>query len=443
MISSQEYARRRQRLIESIGADGVAIFCASPERQRSHDTQYPYRASSDVLYLTGFKEPESVVVVAPGHDDGDFILFVRDRDPKMEQWEGRRAGTAGALERFGADTAHTIDKLDEMLPTYLSGREVLYYTFGADAAFDARILGMNNKLRHKRNQVSAAPGSVRDARDLVHAMRQLKSEEEIQIMKRAAVITSEAHVLAMRACKPGMREYELQALIEFHFKRHGASFPAYTSIVGSGDNATILHYVENDDVINAGEVVLIDAGCELDYYAADITRSFPASGTFTPAQKDLYQAVLDAEMHAVGLCAPGLAYDQIQAQTARRLTQSLVDLGLLEGDADALYEDGAYRTYYPHSTGHWLGADVHDVGSYYDAKDTSAALKPGHVLTIEPGIYVPLHDERAPAELRGVGVRIEDDILITATGHENLTQSCPKEVSAIEGLVGSGVTLDF
>lgn len=443
MISSQEYARRRQRLVDAIGEDGVAIFCAPPERQRSHDTQYPYRASSDILYLTGFKEPEAVVVVAPGHDDGDFILFVRDRDPKMEQWEGRRAGADGARERFGADEAYTIDALDEKLPEFLSGREVLHYTFGLDDAFDQRVLGINKKLRHKRNQMSGAPGSVRDARDLVHTMRQLKSEEEIQVMKRAAVITSEAHVLAMRACKPGMREYELQALIEFHFRRHGASFPAYTSIVGSGDNATILHYVENDDVINAGEVVLIDAGCELDYYAADITRSFPASGTFTPAQKDLYQAVLDAEIHAVGLCAPGLAYDQIQVQTARRLTQSLVDLGLLKGDADALYEDGAYRKYYPHSTGHWLGVDVHDVGSYYDAEDTWSALKPGHVLTIEPGIYVPMNDEDAPAELRGVGVRIEDDILITATGHHNLTESCPKEVSAIEALVGSGVTLEF
>lgn len=429
--------------MDQMAEGGVAIFVAQPEQHRSHDTNYPYRASSEVLYLSGFAEPEAVLVLVPGHEDGDFVMFVRDRDPTKEQWDGRRAGTAGAEDNYGADRAYTISQIDEILPTYLEGRSHLYYTFGHNEDFDQRVLGWQKLLRHKRNKPSMAPGNMRDARDILNNLRLLKTEEEIEVMRRAAVITAQAHEMAMRACKPGMHEYELQALIEFHFKRNGANFPAYSSIVGTGDNATILHYIENDAPLKDGDVLLIDAGCEYVYYAADITRSFPVNGKFSPAQKDLYQAVLDAQIHAVELCVPGLPYEQIQKQTAHRLTQSLVDLGLLSGDVDALYEDKAYAKYYPHSTGHWLGIDVHDVGAYHLPEGTSRPLEPGMILTIEPGLYIPLDDQDAPEEMRGVGIRIEDDILITASGHENLTRTCPKTVEDIEAIVGSGVELSF
>jgi Xaa-Pro aminopeptidase len=436
-VRPEEFAARRSRLMEKMGPASVLVLTASPTRKRSRDTSYAYRPSSDILYLSGFREPETVLVLAPGHDHGEFVLFVPPRDPTMEQWEGRRAGPAGAKEHYGADAAYTVEEIDEKLPGYLEGRERLYYTLGEDEGFDRRITSWLNKLRHRRNAPPAAPASLVDARDLVHEMRLFKTDVEMELMRTAARLSSEAHVLAMKHCRPGMFEYELQAVIEWHFRRNGGEYPAYTSIVGGGDNATILHYTDNRDRLREGDVVLIDAGCEYGFYAGDITRSFPVSGKFTPAQKDVYQAVLEAEISAIEDVAPGLAYNELQERTVRRLTTSMIDLGLLKGSVDELLEQKAYKKYYPHNIGHWLGLDVHDVGTYHDPQGAYRRLEPGMVLTIEPGIYIPADDQDAPEALRGIGIRIEDDILVTSKGHENLTQTCPKTVDAIEALVGT------
>jgi len=435
-VSAQTYAKRRREYIEQIGPEGVAILVANPEAMRSNDTDYPYRAASDILYLTGFCEPKTVLLIAPGHPDGEVVMFVQSRDPLREQWEGRRAGPEGAEANFGADKAYTVEQLDEKLPAYLAERERLYYTLGQHPKFDQRVTRWLNTLRHRRNQPPGAPAALIDARDILHEMRLRKDSAEVEQMRRAAELSAQAHILAMQHCRPGIYEYELQALIEYHFARNGASFPAYSTIVGTGDNATILHYTENDMRIEAGDVVLIDAGCELGFYAGDITRSFPASGKFTPAQRDLYQAVLEVEMSTIDILRPGLPYQEVREHSTRGLCRAMLDLKLLSGSVDQLIEEESYKKYYPHSIGHWLGIDVHDVGSYYGAQGESRKLEPGMVLTIEPGLYVPAADEDAPEGLRGVGVRIEDDILITEDGYENLTRSCPKSVQDIEALVG-------
>lgn len=432
------FEERRRRLMESIGDDGVAIFVGHPMRGRSNDTHYAYRPSSDVLYLSGFREPQAVVVLAPGHEDGEFLLFVPDRDPKMEQWEGRRAGPEGAMEKYGADAAFGLSELDEKLPEWIKGRARLFYTLGTSDAFDKRVVEWTQTLRHRRNKVSTAPGMIVDARDLLHTARLIKTEEEIELLRRACQISVEAHILAMKYCRPGIYEYELQGLIEYHFRRSGGEYPAYTTIVGAGDNATILHYTENRDRIESGDVVLIDAGCEYGFYAGDITRSFPANGKFTPAQRDIYQAVLEAQKASIGDVVPGLAYEELISRTERRLTIALKDLGLLTGSVDELMEEKKFRDYYPHGIGHSLGIDVHDVGLHRPGKEKSQALAEGMVLTIEPGIYVPASDESAPEEMRGIGVRIEDDVLITSSGTENLTVTCPKEIDDLEALIGSG-----
>lgn len=437
VFTAEVYKERRRQLMELIGPEGVAILAGPPLRQRSHDTQYAYRPSSDILYLTGFKEPETVLVLAPGHGDGEFILFVPDRDPLMEQWEGRRAGPEGAVRDFGADLAFGLSELEENLPKFLAGREQLYYTLGTREDFDRRVVKWTQELRHRRNRGSQAPGQIIDLRDLLFQARLFKSPEEIAVLERACQISSEAHILAMKYCRPGMWEYELQALIEYHFRRSGGEYSAYTTIVGAGDNATILHYTENDCQIGEDDVVLIDAGCEYGFYAGDITRSFPASGKFTPAQRDLYQAVLEVQEAALADLRPGLTYEELQANTQRRITEALVDLGLLSGSVDQLVEEKKFSQYYPHSIGHSLGIDVHDVGMYRESEEVGTVLKKGMVLTIEPGIYVPAADASAPAALRGVGVRIEDDMLITASGARNLTADCPKSVEDVEGLVGS------
>lgn len=439
--SAETYARRRREYIKRIGPEGVAILVANPESTRNNDSGYRYRASSDILYLTGFCEPKTVVLFAPGHPDGEVVMFVQKRDPLREQWEGRRAGTEGAVDDYGADTAYTIDQLDEKVSGYLADRERLYYTLGQQPKFDRRVIDWVHSLRHRRFKPSGSPQALIDARDIIHEMRVRKDDAEIEQMRKAAEVSAQAHTLAMKQCRPGMHEYELQALIEYHFTRNGADYPAYTSIVGAGNNATCLHYNENTERIKDGDVVLIDAGCELGFYAGDITRSFPASGKFTPAQRDLYQAVLEVEESTIDILRPGLPYDEIRDHSNRGLCQAMLDLNLLSGTVDQLIEDESFKKYYPHGIGHWLGLDVHDVGSYYEPNGDSRKLAPGMVLTIEPGIYVPADDEDAPEALRGVGVRIEDDILITDSGYENMTKNCPKSVEDIEALVGRGESI--
>ncbi|MBH24664.1 MAG: Xaa-Pro aminopeptidase [Myxococcales bacterium] len=431
------YAARRARLMDAIGEDAVAIFVSGDEKLRSRDTDYRYRAHSDVLYLTGFEEPEAILVIAPGHDEGATTLFVRPRDKERETWTGRRAGPEGAVADFGADTAHPLEELDDKLPDLMRGREVLYVELGRDAAFDARIHRLLGGLRRAKNRPPEAPTVLKDPREVLHAMRKVKGEEELALLRRSCEIAAEAHLAAMKACKPGMHEYELQALIEYVFARNGASFPAYSSIVGGGDNATILHYTTNRDLLRDGDLVLIDAGCEFNYYASDITRTFPVSGSFTPAQRDLYQAVLEAEEAAIAMCTVGSSWWDIHQATVRTLTQAMIDLKLLKGSLDELIEEEAYKAFYMHKTGHWLGMDVHDVGPYYDGEDY-AKLSPGEVQTIEPGIYVSVDAEDVPDEMRGIGIRIEDDVLTTEDGPVVLTGGVPKSVEALEDVVGSG-----
>ena len=422
--------------MEKMGDTGVAVFVAPPERTRSHDTSYPYRPSSDIVYLTGFEEPGTILVLAPGHENGDYILFVRPRDPEKETWDGRRAGVEGAKEKFGASEAHPLEELDEKLPEYLKDRETLWYTLGYQPEFDAKIARWINSLRYRRGEPPAAPRFIGDVRDIAHEMRLIKGPEELDLMRTAARIASDAHIAAMKQTRPGMHEYEVQAILENQFTRRGATFPAYTSIVGTGDNATILHYTENRDRLGEADILLIDAGCEYRYYAADITRSWPVSGKFSPVQRDVYQAVLDAQIAAVDDVAPGLAYNELQDRALRRLTQSLLDMGLLEGSLDENIEEEKYKQFYPHKVGHWLGSDVHDVGSYYDSAGNWRRLEAGMVLTIEPGLYFPASAE-IPDEFKGIGVRIEDDVLVTPDGHENLTASCPKEVADLEAIIGT------
>jgi Xaa-Pro aminopeptidase len=436
-LDADIFAQRRADFIDRIGEDAVAIFTASPHQTRSKDTRFPYRPSSDILYLTGFREPETVVVLAPGHEDGDFFMFVRPRDEDAERWDGRRPGPEGACQVWGADEAWPVDDIDDTLPDLLAGRETLYYTLGDDADFDTKVTRWLNDLRHRRGKPPAAPQKLVDARDVIHEMRLRKRPAELDLMRRAADISAQAHTLAMKHCRPGINEYELQAIIEYHFQRHGAEFPAYPSIVGSGDNATILHYNENRDTIEPDDLILIDAGCELEFYAGDITRCFPASGEFSPAQRDVYQAVLEIQQAALDEAEPGMTLDDLQTNCERRTTEALIDLGLLEGSVDELLEEEAFKQYFPHKIGHWLGIDVHDVGPYREMDGSWRAFEKGMALTVEPGIYIPEADESAPDELRGIGVRIEDDIVFTDNGHENLTDHCPKSIDAIEDIVGT------
>jgi Xaa-Pro aminopeptidase len=438
-------AARRARLYERMGDDAVMILRAGGPKLRSNDTDYRFRADSDMIYLTGFEEPDAVAVFRPGRkeeDGGPFTLFVRPRDPKKEQWDGRRAGATGAVADYGANRGFDLGDLAEQLPGLLEGANQLYVQLGVDPGFDARLHKILAGLRRRRGKPPANPALLRDPRDLLQAMRLVKADDELAWLRRASEISAEAHTAAMRACRPGMHEYELQALIEYVFARRGAAAPSYNTIVGAGANATILHYVENRDAIGDGDIVLIDAGCEFNFYAGDITRSFPANGKFTPAQRDLYQAVLDAEIMGIGMCTTDHSWLDVHEATVRMLTQSLVDMGLLKGGVDELIANKDYEKYYMHKTGHWIGIDVHDPNPYY-AGATAAKIQNGAVQTIEPGLYIPADDESAPAEMRGIGIRIEDDVLATPGGPEVLTASCPKALSEIEALVGSGYTISL
>ncbi len=431
---------RRQRLMAQMLPGSAAVFISGGEQVRSRDTTHPYRASSDVLYLTGFEEPEAVVLIIPERQEGQFVMFVRPRDKALEIWNGRRAGPEGAVERFGADEAHNIDELPRLLPELLAKAQVLYHHLGKGS--DGRVVDAVDQLRKRRGVGVGLPHSLRECRDLVHPMRQVKSAFERQALQKACDLTAKAHIAAMKACRPGMHEYELEAIIEFVFARHGAKAPAYESIVGAGANAAILHYTENNALIKDGDMVLIDAGAELGYYAGDITRSFPANGRFSPVQRDLYQAVLEAEIAAIEMCTVGTSWMAIHEATVAKLTASMVDLGLLAGDVDALIEDEAYKKFYMHKTGHWLGMDVHDVGPYMvDGEHT--LLADGFVKTIEPGLYIQPGAEGVDERFWGIGIRIEDDVLVTEQGPVVLTSAVPKTIDEVEALVGSGLNFSF
>ncbi|MBB3048393.1 Xaa-Pro aminopeptidase [Litorivivens lipolytica] len=433
-VTKQEYARRRSNLMAVMEPNSIAIIPGAVEKVRSRDTEYPFRQDSDFYYLSGFVEPDAVMVLLPGREHGEFVMFCRDRDPTMELWTGYRQGPEGVCANFGADDAFPIGDIDEILPGLIEGRERVYYAMGRHADFDAHLMQWVNAIRAKARTGAHPPGEFIDLDHFLHDMRLYKSAAEQRVMKRAGDISASAHLRAMQACKPGMFEYQLEAEILHEFATHGARFPAYNTIVGAGANGCILHYVENASQIRDGDLILIDAGCELEGYAADITRTFPANGRFSKEQKVLYNVVLKAQLAAIAAVKPDNHWNQPHDETVRVITEGLVELGLLKGSVDKLIESEAYRDFYMHRAGHWLGLDVHDVGDY-KVGDEWRLLEPGMALTVEPGIYVSPNNENVEARWRGIGIRIEDDVVVTKDGCDVLTSDVPKTVEEIEALM--------
>jgi Xaa-Pro aminopeptidase len=413
--------------------NSVAIIPSAREATRSNDTQYRFRQDSDFLYLTGFEEPEAIAVVAPAREQ-KYTLFVRPRDPEREIWDGRRAGVEGAKSEYGADEALPIVEFDEKLQDILDGAEKLYYRLGVNPDLDDTIIRQIARMRALNRKPIHPPQTIIDPATIVHEMRVLKSPEEIELMQRAADIAAEAHVEAMKAARPGMKEYEIEALIEQIFRRLGAAAPAYTSIIGAGVNATVLHYINNDGELRDGELLLIDAGAEYKGYASDITRTFPINGRYTKAQREIYDLVLEAQMACVEMVRPGTTHDQLKSHSIEVLTKGLVSLGLLKGDPAELIQEKKHEQFYMHGLGHMLGIDVHDVGRYYYEKE-SRALEPGVVMTVEPGLYINPNTKDIPEQYLGIGVRIEDDVLCTANGPRVLTNKVPKKAEEIEKLM--------
>ncbi len=436
MITPQEFARRRRDLMAMMGKNSIAILTAAPERVRSRDTHFPYRQDSDFHYLSGFPEPEAVLVLLPKRLEGEFILFCRERDRAREIWDGHRAGPEGARELYGADDAFPIADIDDILPGLLEGRDRVYYALGRNRAFDGRLLDWLDGIRARARAGAVPPEEFVDLDHLLHEMRLFKSARELALMRKAGAISARAHCRAMRAARPGLFEYQLQAEIEHAFASEGARHPAYGSIVGGGANACVLHYVENGAPLQDGDLVLIDAGCEYQHYAADITRTFPVNGKFSAPQRALYEVVLAAQLAAIEAVRAGNHWDEPHKTTVRVITEGLVELGLLRGRVEDLIASNAYTRFYMHRAGHWLGMDVHDVGDY-KVEGEWRTLEPGMVMTVEPGIYVAPDDRKVAKKWRGIGIRIEDDVAITRKGPEVLTAGVPKTIADIEHLMAS------
>jgi Xaa-Pro aminopeptidase len=434
-ITAGEYAARRRQLMELTGDDAILILPAAPERVRSHDTHHPYRQDSDFWYLSGFAEPEAVLVLIPGRRHGEVLLFCRERDAEREAWDGPRAGQDGAVSRFGMDDAYPIDDLDDILPGLLEGRSRVYYHFGRDAEFDLKLIGWVNRVRSQVRHGAQPPHEFLELGHLLHEQRLFKSPAEVALMQEAARLSVRAHQAAMRAARPGLFEYELQADLEREF-RAGDACPAYSSIVGVGANACVLHYRDNNAQSAADDLVLIDAGAEYRGYACDITRTFPVSGRFTAEQRALHDLVLAAQQAALEQAQPGIAYEEGHLAAVEVLTEGLLQLGLLKGDLEENLIERHYQRFYPHKTGHWLGLDVHDVGDYRIAGE-SRLLEPGMVFTIEPGLYVRADDATVEPRWRGIGIRIEDDVLITETGHIVLTDGLARSADEIEAFMAA------
>ena len=435
-ITAAEYARRRRQLMRMAGEDAILVLPAAPARVRSHDTHYPYRQDSDFWYLCGFPEPEAVLVLVPGRKHGETLLFCRERDPEREGWDGPRAGQEGAVADFGMDDAYPIDDLDEILPGLLEGRSRVYYHFGRDAEFDLKLIGWDNRVRAQVRHGAQPPHEFLELGHLLHEQRLFKSRDEIRLMEKAAAISVRAHQAAMRAARPGIHEYELQAEVERVFRAADAC-PAYASIVGAGGNGCVLHYVANKAKAEDGALVLVDAGAEYRNYAADITRTFPVNGRFSKEQRALHDVVGTAQAAALACAKPGVPFVALHDAAVESLTAGLLELGLLKGGLEKNIADGGYKRFYPHKSGHWLGLDVHDVGDYR-IDGESRLLEPGMVLTIEPGLYVGADEKSVPAKWRGIGIRTEDDVLITGEGHRVLTAELARSADEIEAFMGQG-----
>ena len=415
------------------GDDAIVIVPAAAERIRSRDTHYPYRQDSDLLYLTGFPEPEAVLALIPGRRHGEAILFCRERDPEREGWDGPRVGPEGAVQAFGVDDAYPITDLDDILPGLLEGRSRVYYHFGRDAEFDLKLIGWLNRVRAQVRSGAQPPHEFLELGHLLDELRLFKDAGELKLMQKAADVSVAAHEAAMRAARPGIAEYELQAELEYVFRRH-AGLPAYNSIVGAGANACVLHYNANSGAARDGELVLIDAGAEVQGYAADITRTFPVNGRFSPAQRALHDLVGQAHAAALAKARPGEAWDAIHEAAVATLAEGLLRLGLLKGKLEKVIADGSYKRFYRHKTGHWLGLDVHDVGDYR-VDGQSRVLEPGMVFTIEPGLYVDANDTTVDAKWRGIGIRTEDDVLVTKDGARMLTAALARSADEIEAFM--------
>ncbi|QDZ40631.1 Xaa-Pro aminopeptidase [Euhalothece natronophila Z-M001] len=438
-MTNNEYQQRRQALMDKIG-QGTAIFRSAPTAVMHNDVEYPYRQDSDFYYLTGFDEEEAVLVLVPHHEEHQFVLFVQPKDVKKETWTGYRVGVEAAKEKFGADEAYPIEELGKQLPQYLQKADCLYYHFGRDEDFNHRILKWWQRLIAQYPKKGVAPRAIADTNFILHPLRQVKSSQELALIRKAVDIATEAHNYAQKFAQPGRYEYEVQAEIEYIFTKNGAMSPAYPSIVASGENACILHYIENKRQLQENDLLLIDAGCCYEYYNSDITRTFPVSGKFTPEQKIIYELVLEAQIKAIEQVKAGNTYNQFHDTAVRVLVEGLMDLGILQGDIEEIIKEEKYKPYYMHKTGHWLGLDVHDVGGYKMGEDHWQTLQPGNVLTVEPGLYLSPHAKpvegqpELPERWHGIGVRIEDDVLVTADGNEVLSAAVPKSVEVMESL---------
>ena len=428
----QEFSARRHKLIAAMG-EGIAIIHTAPEVIRNRDSHYPYRFDSHFYYLTGFKEPESVLVLIAGKDSKS-ILFCRDKDMEREIWDGFRYGPEAAKAEFGFDEAYSISQLDEILPKLMGNQAKLFYSLGADCHWDAQLTGWLNKVKELARTGVSAPESIVDVRQLVDTQRLIKTSYEVDLMRRSASIAAAAHNRAMAVTKPNKKEFEIEAEFLHEFYSNGAQAPAYTSIVAGGANACTLHYNANNCVLNNGELLLIDAGCELDGYASDITRTFPVNGKFSPAQKDLYELVLAAQLAAIDAAKPNNHWNAPHETALEVLVQGFIDFKLCKGSKEEVLGNGSYRQFYMHRTGHWLGLDVHDAGDYKDKAGNWAILAVGNTLTVEPGCYVRPADN-VPEHFWNIGIRIEDDVLITKMGNEVLTKNAVKSVADIEYLM--------
>lgn len=433
-IPKAEYARRRKALMAQMVPNSIAILPAAAVAIRNRDVEHVYRQDSDFQYLSGFPEPEAVIALIPGREHGEYVLFCRERNPERELWDGLRAGQEGAVSDYGADDAFPIADIDEILPGLIEGRERVYSAMGSNPEFDRRLMDWINVIRSKARLGAQPPNEFVALDHLLHDMRLYKSAAEVKVMRAAADISARAHVRAMQACRAGLYEYSLEAELDYEFRKGGAKMPAYGSIVAAGRNGCILHYQQNDAPLREGDLVLIDAGCEIDCYASDITRTFPVSGRFSPEQKAIYELVLKAQAAAFAEIAPGKHWNHAHEATVRVITTGLVELGLLEGDVQALIDSESYRAFYMHRAGHWLGMDVHDVGEYKVGGEWRV-LEPGMALTVEPGIYIGADNQAVAKKWRGIGVRIEDDVVVTRQGCEILTSGVPRTVAEIEALM--------
>lgn len=435
LIPVKEFNDRRRRLMERMASDSIAILPAAPERVRNRDVLHPFRQDSDFHYLTGFDEPDAVLVLIPGREHGESVLFCKERNPEKELWDGFLAGPEGAIETFGLDDAFPVSDIDDILPGMIEGRSRVYYPLGKDHNFDTRVMDWVKVIRSKVRSGAHPPGEFVALEHLLHDLRLYKSAAEIKVMARAGEISCEAHKRAMKRARRGGFEYNLEAELIHTFMENGARSTAYPSIVGGGQNACILHYIENSAPLKEGDLVLIDAGCELECYASDITRTFPVSGKFSDEQRALYEVVLAAQYAAIDEVRPGNHWDHPHQAALKVLTQGLIDLGLLKDTTvEQAIEEQAFKPFFMHRTGHWLGMDVHDVGDY-KVGDAWRQLEPGMALTVEPGLYVAPDNTDVDEKWRGIGIRIEDDVVVTREGCRVLTDTVPKTIPEIEALM--------